>query len=61
MASGVVTGVRMHDDLVEIDTHDARALAPPSRRSPQRNPPPLEVKPLDESLESVFRYLVERR
>jgi ABC-2 type transport system ATP-binding protein len=62
VASGTVSGVRMEDDQVEIDTHDARALAaalaPLARRESARL---LEVRALDEDLESVFRYLVERR
>ncbi len=62
VASGVVTGVRLTDEVVEIDTHDARglaaAIAPLARREDARL---YEVRPLDESLESVFRYLVERR
>ncbi len=62
VASGTVSGVRMESDLVEIDTHDARALAaaisPLAKRESARL---LEVQPLDEDLESVFRYLVERR
>ena len=62
VASGTVSGVRMEPDHVEIDTHDARslaaAIAPLARREDARL---LEVRPLDEDLESVFRYLVERR
>ncbi len=62
VASGVVSGVRMEPDHVEIDTPDARALAaaiaPLARREDARL---LEVRPLDEDLESVFRYLVEQR
>ena len=62
VASGVVSGVRMETDVVEIDTQDARALAaaiaPLAQRESARL---LEVLPLDEDLESVFRYLVEQR
>lgn len=62
VASGTVSGVRMEPDHVEIDTHDARslaaAIAPLAQREQARL---LEVRPLDEDLESVFRYLVERR
>lgn len=62
VASGTVSAVRMATDHVEIDTHDARslaaAIAPLARREQARL---LEVRPLDEDLESVFRYLVERR
>ncbi len=61
VASGVVSGVRMQPEHVEIDTDDARsfaaAIAPLARREAARL---LEVRPLDEDLESVFRYLVER-
>lgn len=62
VASGAVSGVRMDGDQVEIDTHDARALAaaiaPLAKRESARL---FEVRPLDEDLESVFRYLVERQ
>ncbi len=62
VASGVVSGARMQDDHVEIDTPDARsfaaAIAPLAKRESARL---LEVRPLDEDLESVFRYLVGRQ
>jgi ABC-2 type transport system ATP-binding protein len=62
VASGTVTGVQLADDQIEIDTHDARALASVIAPLAQRESASLfEVRPLDESLESVFRYLVERR
>jgi ABC-2 type transport system ATP-binding protein len=61
VASGVVSGVRMEGDEVEIDTTDVRglasAIAPIARRESARL---LEVRALDEDLESVFRYLVRR-
>lgn len=59
VAAGVVTGVRMHDDMIDIDTHDVRAFAAQIATLAYNNRARLyEVKPLDESLESVFRYLV---
>lgn len=57
-----VVGVRLENDLVRVEADDAASLA--------RNLPPLAVEtgvrleriePVDESLESVFRYLVEKR
>ncbi len=61
VSAGVVSGVRMEADHVEIDTQDARvlaaAIAPLAKREGARL---LEVRPLDDDLESVFRYLVER-
>ena len=61
VASGVVSGVRMEGDHVEVDTQDARsfaaAIAPLAKQKSARL---LEVRPLDEDLESVFRYLVGR-
>jgi ABC-2 type transport system ATP-binding protein len=62
VASGVVNGVSLSDDEIRIDTHDATGLAAAIAPLAQREAARLyEVKPLDESLESVFRYLVERR
>lgn len=62
VAAGVVTGVRMGDQLVEIDTVDARSLAAAiAPLAKQQDARLFEVRPLDEDLESVFRYLVERR
>lgn len=62
VASGTVSGVRMEDDHVEIDTHDARALASViAPLAQQESARLLEVRSLDDDLESVFRYLVERR
>ncbi len=62
VASGVVSGVRMEGDNVDVDTQDARsfaaAIAPLAKRESARL---LEVRPLDEDLESVFRYLVGRQ
>jgi ABC-2 type transport system ATP-binding protein len=62
VAAGVIDGMSIHGDVVEIDTNDARAfaaaVAPVARREGASL---LEVRPLDDDLESVFRYLVERR
>ena len=60
--SGAVVGVSVGPDSVMVDTLDAVGLccelAPLARRLEAR----LErVAPLDDDLESVFRYLVERR
>lgn len=62
VASGVVDGLTIHADRLEVDTDDIRgfaaAVAPVARREGARL---VEVRPLDDDLESVFRYLVERR
>ena len=60
--SGAAVGVSVGPDSVMVDTLDVTglscALAPLARRLEAR----LErVAPLDDDLESVFRYLVERR
>ena len=62
LEGGTVVGARLDgDDLLELDTNDARALAralaPVAR---DRNASLLEVAPLDADLEGVFRYLVQR-
>ena len=62
LEGGTVVGARLDgDDLLELDTNDARALAralaPVAR---DRNASLLEVVPLDADLEGVFRYLVQR-
>jgi len=59
---GAVVGVRLDgDDVLELDTADARALAhtiaPVAR---ERDAHVYEVRPLDADLEGVFRYVVER-
>jgi ABC-2 type transport system ATP-binding protein len=59
---GAALGVRLQGDDVLIDTNEVAAL----RRSlpqvaRQRGARLYEVVPLDDDLESVFRYLVERR
>ena len=60
--AGVVVGVRVEgDDALLLDTEDARglgrAIAPLARA---RGASVLEVRAVDEDLEDVFRYLVER-
>ena len=60
--AGTVVGVRLDgDDVLELDTRDARALAhaiaPVAR---DRGARLYEVHPLDADLEGVFRYVVQR-
>jgi ABC-2 type transport system ATP-binding protein len=62
LETGAVVGARLDgDQLLELDTTDARALsrtlAPLARDRQARL---LEVSPLDADLEGVFRYLVQR-
>jgi ABC-2 type transport system ATP-binding protein len=62
LQAGTALGVRLDgDDVVELDTADAkalaRALAPVAR---ERDARLLEVHPLDADLEGVFRYVVQR-
>ena len=57
---GVISGCRLEGaDLVVVDTTDPaafrRAVAPVAR---DRNVSLRELRPLDDDLESVFRYLV---
>ena len=56
-----VSGVRLSGDHIEIDTDDiaafARTIAPLSK---QANARLYEIEPLDDDLESVFKYLVGR-
>ena len=59
---GVISGCRLEGaDTVVVDTIDAtvfrRAVAPAAR---DQDCSLLELRPLDDDLESVFRYLVER-
>ena len=59
---GVAVGARVEgEDTLELDTDDlrglSRALAPLAR---ERGARLYEVAPLDEDLEGVFRYLVQR-
>ena len=62
VTSGAVVGVRIDDDAVVADTLEVdrlgREIAPAARDLGARL---RQVIPLDEDLESVFRYLVERR
>jgi len=59
---GLVSALTLHDDHLVIDTLDAdafgRRLVPVAVELGLRL---TEVAPLDEDLESVFRYLVEGR
>jgi ABC-2 type transport system ATP-binding protein len=62
LEAGTAVGARLDgDDLLELDTADARALAhalaPVAR---ERGARLFEVSPLDADLEGVFRYVVER-
>jgi ABC-2 type transport system ATP-binding protein len=62
LLAGVVVGAHVDgDDGLFLDTDDARglarAIAPLARARGARV---LEVRPVDEDLEDVFRYLVER-
>jgi ABC-2 type transport system ATP-binding protein len=62
LVRGAVVGARLDgDDVLELDTADARALAhtiaPVAR---ERDAHLYEVRPLDADLEGVFRYVVER-
>ena len=62
VSSGTVVGVRIEGDVVVADTLQAdrlgREVAPLAKDLGARL---RQVIPLDEDLESVFRYLVERR
>jgi ABC-2 type transport system ATP-binding protein len=62
LEAGTAVGARLDgDDLLELDTTDARALAhalaPVAR---DRHARLYEVHPLDADLEGVFRYVVQR-
>lgn len=62
LEAGAVVGARLDgDQLLELDTNDARqlarALAPIAR---DKDASLLEITPLDADLEGVFRYLVQR-
>lgn len=60
VAADVVDGVRIEDDIVTLETSDGAAF---SRSLPRlvldTGVKLIEVRPLDDDLESVFRYLVE--
>jgi ABC-2 type transport system ATP-binding protein len=61
VGGGVAVGVRVDGEVVVVDTADVtafrRAVAPAARATGARL---LEVVPMDDDLESVFRYLVGR-
>jgi ABC-2 type transport system ATP-binding protein len=62
LEAGAAVGVRLDgDEVLELDTRDARALArtiaPVAR---DRGVRLFEVQPLDADLEGVFRYVVQR-
>jgi ABC-2 type transport system ATP-binding protein len=62
LEAGTAVGVRLDgDQVLELDTRDARALA--HALAPvacDREARLFEVQPLDEDLEGVFRYVVQR-
>ncbi len=62
LGAGTAVGVRLDgDDVLELETNDARALAhalAPLAR--ERGARLYEVRPLDADLEGVFRYVVQR-
>jgi ABC-2 type transport system ATP-binding protein len=62
LTRGVVIGARVNDTWVEVETNDAaafrRSVAAVARECDARL---LEVRALDDDLESVFAYLVGRR
>jgi ABC-2 type transport system ATP-binding protein len=62
ISAGVVTGARVNDGWVEVETSDApafrRSVAAVARDCDARL---TEVRALDDDLESVFAYLVGRR
>jgi ABC-2 type transport system ATP-binding protein len=62
LQNGVVTGARVNDGWIEVETHDApafrRSVAMVARDCDARL---TEVKALDDDLESVFAYLIGRR
>lgn len=59
---GIVSGVQLDDDVVLVETADVAAfrhgVAPAAQQVAARL---VELVPLDDDLESVFRYLVVRR
>ena len=61
LAEGEVDAVELHEGLLTVRTGDygafSRAVAPAAKRA---NVSILELRPADESLESVFSYLVRR-
>ena len=62
VAVEAVSGIRLRGDVIEIEAEDAAALARELPRTARAAGVALRrVEPTDESLESVFRYLVEKR
>jgi ABC-2 type transport system ATP-binding protein len=60
--AGAVVGARVDDEAVYADTEDVGAFrAAIAAVAKQHNARLLEVVPLDDDLDSVFRYLVARR
>jgi ABC-2 type transport system ATP-binding protein len=61
VGSGAIVGVQVHDQVLFVDTTDVgafrRAVAPAAKATGARLH---ELVPLDDDLESVFRYLVAR-
>jgi ABC-2 type transport system ATP-binding protein len=61
LATASVEGVDLRDGLLSVNVGDygalTRAIAPAAQRA---NVSILELRPADESLESVFSYLVRR-
>ena len=62
LEAGTAVGVRLDgDQVLELDTTDARALAHAiASVARERDARLLEVIPLDADLEGVFRYVVQR-
>ena len=62
LTTGVVTAARINDGWIEVETSDApafrRSVATVARDSEARL---TEVRALDDDLESIFGYLVDRR
>jgi ABC-2 type transport system ATP-binding protein len=62
VGSGAIVGVQVQDDVLLVDTTDVsafrRAVAPAAKTTGARLH---ELVPLDDDLESVFRYLVARQ
>jgi ABC-2 type transport system ATP-binding protein len=62
LTRGVVTGARVNDGWIEVETNDApafrRSVAAVARDCDARL---TELRSLDDDLESVFAYLVGRR
>jgi ABC-2 type transport system ATP-binding protein len=62
VGSGAIVGVQVHDQTLFVDTTDVsafrRAVAPAAKATGARLH---ELVPLDDDLESVFRYLVARQ